>query len=102
MSKYYFEIAEKVTVIFIFSRYERTAADYIEKLPSGKQSCKGVGRTQPAEKGYKDLAGVTVPAGKGQTAKGVQSSLLYNEYIIYNTSQCTAKYLFRMKFNYKF
>ena len=30
--------------------YERTAAEYIEKLPKGFHSCKGIGKTEPNPK----------------------------------------------------
>lgn len=83
--------------------YERTEADYIEKLPAGYHSTKGLGKTAPDPAGDRQLDGVTVPCGKGVKAAGVGStSLLYNEYIIYDVAQCNAKYLFRMKFNYKY
>ena len=49
------------------------------------------------------MGGSRVPLGKGVAAQGAaaDSTLLYNEYIIYDTAQCHAKYLFRMKFDYK-
>lgn len=54
-------------------------ADYIEKLPKGKHSCKGVGRTHPdpAQSVHKD--GIEFPIGKPVDTPQ-QSSLLYNEY----------------------
>lgn len=60
-------------------QYERLNADYIEELPKGKHSCKGVGMTHPdpAKSVIKD--GVEIPLGKGVPTKE-QSSLLYNEY----------------------
>lgn len=64
-------------------RYERTQAEYVEKLPPGKHSCKGVGATvpDPDEKHILD-DGVEIPYGK-PTSKPQQqrhTSLLYNEY----------------------
>ena len=84
--------------------YEKTAADYIEKLPSGMHSCKGVGRTEPDPKDFATIEdGIKVPFGSGVKNATVQgTSLLYNEYIIYDVNQCNAKYLFRLKFNYKY
>ncbi len=43
-----------------------------------------------------------VPLGKGVKSQTQGTSLLYNEYIIYDVNQCNARYLFRMKFNYKY
>ncbi len=39
--------------------------------------------------------------GSGVNAKVAHSSLLYNEYIVYNTDQIKIKYLLRIEFNYK-
>jgi poly [ADP-ribose] polymerase len=43
-----------------------------------------------------------VPLGEGVKRADVKkSSLLYNEYIVYDVSQIKARYLVQMKFNYK-
>jgi len=80
--------------------YERSQADYIEKLPVGKNSCKGVGKTAPDPADFAEMDGARVPLGKGQKNQGVDSALLYNEYIVYDVAQVQSKYLFKMKFNY--
>jgi len=83
--------------------YERTAADYVEKLPADKHSVKGVGKTHPDPSVAKrELDGALVPYGAGVKSEVGETSLLYNEYIVYDVAQCNAKYLFRMKFHYKF
>ncbi|XP_043286683.1 poly [ADP-ribose] polymerase [Venturia canescens] len=86
--------------------YERKHADYIEKLPKGKHSTKGLGSTQPdPEKVYKMKDGVEVPYGSGVPVKfdnGERPSLLYNEFIIYDVAQVKAKYLIKMNFKYKY
>lgn len=67
--------------LLFLSRYERTRADYIEKLPKGKHSCKGVGKSEPdpaASVTTKD--GVEIPLGQGITDLEKDSTLLYNEY----------------------
>ena len=97
-------ITNSITNPFLLPRYERTAADYIEKLPAGKHSCKGLGKTHPDPEDFGTIedGAVRVPCGKGVKAPVANTSLLYNEYIIYDVAQCNAKYLFRMKFNYKY
>ncbi|TNN54786.1 Poly [ADP-ribose] polymerase 2 [Liparis tanakae] len=79
-------------------------ADYeAHKLPAGKHSTKGLGRTGPNPKNSVDLDGVTVPMGPAvKTGVGKQSSysLLYNEFIVYNPAQTRMRYLLRIKFNY--
>ncbi|XP_015110104.1 poly [ADP-ribose] polymerase [Diachasma alloeum] len=83
--------------------YERLQADYIEKLPKGMHSTFGRGQTQPdPTKVHVTEDGVEVPYGPGVPAKlNGQSSLLYNEYIVYDVGQVKAKYLVRMNFKYK-
>jgi len=81
--------------------YERFGADYIEKLPAGFHSCKGVGKTEPDSAGLQEMDGVKVPTGQGVKDANKKTDLLYNEYIVYDVAQIQAKYLFQMKFNYK-
>merc|ERR1712228_686323 len=77
--------------------HELTAANHITKLPPGKHSCKGVGRTSPDPSLEKKLPdGVVVPLGSGVETKDLQTSLLYNEYIIYDTAQCNMKFLVKL------
>ncbi|CAF0861667.1 unnamed protein product [Rotaria sordida] len=73
-----------------------------ETLPAGTQSTKGCGQTIPDPKQhyYTDDGGL-IPMGRGVNAKIPHSSLLYNEYIVYNTEQIKIKYLLRIEFNYK-
>lgn len=80
--------------------YERTKADYIEKLPPGKHSTKGIGLTTPDPKqAIITPEGVEIPLGKGISCTK-QGSLLYNEYIVYDVAQVKVQYLLKMKFNY--
>lgn len=83
--------------------YEKKEAEYIEKLPKGKHSTKGLGRTEPDPKASKIIDGVEVPLGKGVTVeKHKNSSLLYNEYIVYDIAQVKVKYLLKLNFKYKY
>lgn len=81
---------------------ELNKANYIKKLPNGKQSVKGIGRTYPDPNEVHTLGdGVKVPIGKPIEDSQVASDLLYNEYIVYDVAQVNIKYLFKMKFNFK-
>ncbi|XP_064103766.1 poly [ADP-ribose] polymerase 1-like [Macrobrachium nipponense] len=83
--------------------YERTSAEYVEKLPKGKHSTKGVGRTHPdPSETIKLEDGVEVPLGKGVNADVSRTSLLYNEYIVYDVAQVNIKYMLRLKFKYSY
>jgi len=83
---------------------ELYASDYYaDKLPPGCLSTKGCGTTQPAENGFRTLKdGCVVPCGTSETAKLDQpSSLLYNEFIVYNVNQIRIRYMINMSFDYK-
>ncbi|XP_075060451.1 poly [ADP-ribose] polymerase 1 [Mixophyes fleayi] len=81
--------------------HELKAAAHITKLPKGKHSVKGLGRTAPDPSATVQLDGVDVPIGKGVTSSVNDTSLLYNEYIVYDIAQVNLKYLLKLKFNYK-
>lgn len=83
--------------------YELTCSEYVNKLPKGKHSTKGLGRTHPdPSEYYTDSNGVVIPIGKGVDSGVKNSSLLYNEYIVYDTAQIQMKYLFKMEFKYEY
>lgn len=83
---------------------ELTRADYYAgelAEEKKKHSTKGVGSTSPHSSTYVTMDnGCVIPSGKGVKDKNLNTSLLYNEYIVYNTDQIKMKYLLRMKFNY--
>ncbi|XP_017099086.2 poly [ADP-ribose] polymerase isoform X1 [Drosophila bipectinata] len=82
---------------------ELTSAKYITKLPKNKHSCFGRGRTMPNPKeSFIRKDGVEIPIGKAVTNENLKSSLLYNEYIVYDIAQVNVQYLFRMEFKYKY
>ncbi|XP_026832189.1 poly [ADP-ribose] polymerase isoform X2 [Drosophila erecta] len=80
---------------------ECTSAKYINKLSNNKHSCFGRGRTMPdPTKSYIRSDGVEIPYGETITDDHFKSSLLYNEYIVYDVAQVNIQYLFRMEFKY--
>uniref|UniRef100_A0A182R0F8 Poly [ADP-ribose] polymerase n=1 Tax=Anopheles farauti TaxID=69004 RepID=A0A182R0F8_9DIPT len=82
---------------------EYLQAHYVKKLPTGKHSVKGIGRTQPdPSASHVRPDGVEIPLGKGVTDDNVKSSLLYNEFIVYDVGQVNCQYLFKMNFKYKY
>ncbi|XP_039748825.1 poly [ADP-ribose] polymerase [Pararge aegeria] len=81
---------------------ECSQAEYVTKLPSGMHSVWGKGRTQPDPTQSRTIAGdVVVPLGKPVTAPA-NTSLLYNEFIVYDVAQVNVKYLIQMQFNYTY
>ena len=84
--------------------HDLTQSCYVEKLPKGKHSTKGIGKTQPnpAEAFKMSDSGTVVPMGKpiDNDEQSKKCSLLYNEYIVYDTAQVNLKYLLKVKFNY--
>ncbi|KAF8077042.1 hypothetical protein N665_1066s0004 [Sinapis alba] len=79
-------------------------SDYnADKLPPGKLSTKGVGKTAPNPSEAKTLEdGVVVPLGKPVDHSSSKGALMYNEYIVYNTEQIKMRYVIQVKFNYKY
>ncbi|OMJ74000.1 hypothetical protein SteCoe_23903 [Stentor coeruleus] len=71
-------------------------------LPKGKNSTKGCGLCAPPEKSYKKFEGYSIPMGPGEKVTLNGGYLQYNEYIVYDTKQIKMKFLFRVKFNYKY
>ena len=67
-------------------------------LPDGKHSTKGVGQTAP--KGGEMMKDLWVPNGLGESTGINNSSLRYNEFIVYDVAQIKCKYLLKMKFIY--
>lgn len=82
---------------------EYTNAHYVTKLQKNKHSCKGVGKTMPdpSEKVIQ-ADGLEIPLGKSLTDDKLKSSLLYNEYIVYDVAQVKCQYLLRLNFKYKY
>ncbi|XP_053548122.1 poly [ADP-ribose] polymerase 1-like [Bombina bombina] len=81
--------------------HELKTAGQITKLPKGLHSVKGLGRTAPDPAATVQLDGVDVPLGPGVSTMISDSSLLYNEYIVYDIAQVNLKYLLKLKFNYR-
>jgi len=85
---------------------DKLAADYdAAKLPKGKNSVRGLGKTAPDPKDAVTLSdGVVMPLGKGCNT-GINNpsgyTLNYNEFIVYDTKQIRMKYLVQIKFVYK-
>ncbi|XP_068632575.1 poly [ADP-ribose] polymerase-like [Battus philenor] len=73
----------------------------VTQLPEGEHSVWGVGQTEPDPKQNRVLDdGTIVPLGT-LIKKNVRSSLLYNEFIVYDVAQVNIKYLIQLKFNFK-
>ena len=71
----------------------------MRKLPKGKHSVKGVGSTCPdSSQDYVTKNGAVAHVGAGVDANADRTSLLYNEYIVYDAAQVNLKYLVKTKF----
>uniref|UniRef100_A0A0D3GQ13 Poly [ADP-ribose] polymerase n=1 Tax=Oryza barthii TaxID=65489 RepID=A0A0D3GQ13_9ORYZ len=82
--------------------YELKKATSMDKPPRGKHSTKGLGKTVPLESEFaKWRDDVVVPCGKPVPASIKTSELMYNEYIVYNTSQVKMQYLLKVRFHHK-
>ncbi|XP_043688247.1 poly [ADP-ribose] polymerase 1 [Telopea speciosissima] len=82
--------------------YKLKKASYIEKPPQGKHSTKGLGKMKPQESDYvKWRDEVVVPCGKPVPSNVKSSELMYNEYIVYDTSQVKLQFLLKVRFHHK-
>ncbi|XP_060704555.1 poly [ADP-ribose] polymerase 1 [Hemiscyllium ocellatum] len=81
--------------------HELKRANHITKLPKGKHSVKGIGKTAPDPNATVKMNGVDIPLGKGVQTQVTDSSLLYNEYIVYDVAQVNLKYLLKLNFKFK-
>ncbi|RWR99425.1 poly [ADP-ribose] polymerase 1-like protein, partial [Dinothrombium tinctorium] len=83
--------------------WELSDANFVTSLPEGKHSVKGIGKTSPdANEAITLEDGVFVPCGKPIESKKKSTSLLYNEYIVYDVEQVNIKYLLKVEFKYKY
>eukprot|EP01004_Peranema_trichophorum_P001893 NODE_1246_length_2049_cov_43.662513_g1054_i0.p1 GENE.NODE_1246_length_2049_cov_43.662513_g1054_i0~~NODE_1246_length_2049_cov_43.662513_g1054_i0.p1 ORF type:complete len:503 (+),score=117.03 NODE_1246_length_2049_cov_43.662513_g1054_i0:366-1874(+) len=84
--------------------YKLQGAKYMDKAPAPYHSTMGEGKMAPNPKGTKDLDGIAVPCGASIDMEEVikkGTTLLYNEFIVYDVAQINLKYLLKMKFNFK-
>ncbi|XP_018647027.1 poly [ADP-ribose] polymerase, putative [Schistosoma mansoni] len=71
-------------------------------LPPKYHSRKGIGSVTPDPSTFHtNKDGVVYPIGKPIDSNVPNTTLCYNEYIVYNVSQVKQKYLVRVKFHYK-
>ena len=83
----------------------KQADNNADKLPKGKMSVKGVGKSEPNESEWVKLEdGCVMPIGelkqKLDAKNAHEYALLYNEYIVYNVDQIRLRYLVKVKFDY--
>jgi len=82
------------------SLYPCTAAEYMDAAPAPHLSTWGKGKTIPDPTGDVLIEdGLRVPTGRPKEI-GIDSSLQYNEFIVYNTDQIKIRYLVKLRFNY--
>ncbi|CAH8581086.1 unnamed protein product [Schistosoma intercalatum] len=71
-------------------------------LPPNYHSRKGIGSVTPDPSTFHtNKDGVVYPIGKPIDSNVANTTLCYNEYIVYHVSQVKQKYLVRVKFHYK-
>ncbi|KAK2950780.1 putative poly ADP-ribose polymerase 2 [Blattamonas nauphoetae] len=81
--------------------FELTHSMYMEKAQPNTQSTYGMGRTIPDPSETKTMPdGVQVTIGK-PAKRQMQTSLEYNEFIVYDVSQIKCRYLIKLRFDYK-
>jgi len=78
-----------------------TAQSMLTSAPKGFDSTMGVGSTKPSKEVKLPIdSRCAVPMGPG-VSTGTNGALLYNEFIVYKTSQVLMRYLVHFDFNFK-
>ena len=82
--------------------YPCKSAEFLEKAPHGFHSTTGVGKSgldvaneMTMESGAVACAGPLIP-----NAEAADSSLLYNEFIVYDTNQVKVSYMVEVEFQF--
>eukprot|EP01013_Petalomonas_cantuscygni_P002301 TRINITY_DN12339_c0_g1_i1.p1 TRINITY_DN12339_c0_g1~~TRINITY_DN12339_c0_g1_i1.p1 ORF type:complete len:857 (+),score=205.89 TRINITY_DN12339_c0_g1_i1:71-2572(+) len=82
--------------------FECYGAKYMEKPQPGSHSTKGCGRHIPDTTTYKKIGSgkdeIVVPVGKAVASGMTATSLLYNEFIVYDVAQACMQYMLKVKF----
>lgn len=106
-ANYCFTTSEKTTGVLMLCEValgnmkEYKSAHYVDGLPKPYISTKGVGQYMPDPKGdYVDRNGCVMPMGKGTKSNVNDTTLLYNEFIVYDVQQIRTRYVMRVNFKY--
>jgi len=84
------------------NHYPLKGAKYMDKAPPGYHSTKGLGTMAPDPAVVTTVGGVKVPLGTSVSPPDhAGSSLLYNEFIVYDVAQVNLRYLLKVKFKFK-
>lgn len=79
---------------------DKFSADYsAHNLPPLKQSTRGVGKFAPSS--GENIEGVLIPNGEIAPSGVEETSLMYNEYVVYKREQLKCRYIVKFKFNFK-
>lgn len=108
-ANYCFTTSEKTTGILMLcevalgNMQTRKAAFFETAIPNAThQSTFGAGKNHPDPKqAFTEPSGCVIPLGKGVASPYTDTTLLYNEFIVYDTAQVMPRYLLRLNFNYK-
>lgn len=81
--------------------YKLTHSEYVTKLPDNCGHTYGMGSTTPDYSKEHEIDGVKFPGALKPIERNINSSLLYNEFIVYNTKQIKIRYVLEVEFLYK-
>lgn len=104
-ANYCFTTSEKTTGVLMLCEValgamkEYKKAFFVDGLEKPFQSTKGVGQYMPCGN-VLDSTGCIIPMGKGGPSGVKDTTLLYNEFIVYDVSQIRTRYVLRVDFKY--
>jgi poly [ADP-ribose] polymerase 1 len=106
-ANYCFTTSEKTTAVLMLCEValgdmkEYKKAFYVDGLPKPYLSTKGVGQYMPDPKAsFVEPNGCVIPLGKGTASNVKDTTLLYNEFIVYDVKQIRTRYVMRLNFKY--
>jgi poly [ADP-ribose] polymerase len=106
-ANYCFTTSEKTAGVLMLCEvalgesYKLKKAEFVEKLKKPFLSTFGMGKNHPSPAGaYREDSGCVIPMGKGEPSGVNDTSLLYNEFIVYNVAQVKTRYVLRLNFKY--
>lgn len=106
-ANYCFTTSEKTTAVLMLCEValgdmkEYKKAFYVDGLAKPYLSTKGVGQYMPDPKSnFVEPNGCVIPLGKGTSSNVKDTTLLYNEFIVYDVRQIRTRYVMRLNFKY--
>jgi hypothetical protein len=106
-ANYCFTTSEKTAGVLMLcevalgQQYKLKRAEFVDGLKKPFLSTFGMGKNHPNPKeAFHEDSGCVIPMGHGEPSGINDTTLLYNEFIVYNVAQIKTRYVLRVNFKY--